>query len=413
MNRVYPPSHGASGRILYDLAHGFAREEWQVTVITTGKKAGTERDGGVKVIRVKGAEKPAHLIAYMWILMKMLWVALWLPRKDLLVSMTDPPMLVVAGAMIQRFKKCAHMHWCQDLYPDVMPALGHKMPDFMMRFLKGCAYKAMKKADKIVVIGRCMAKYLAVNGFGDVPVTMIPNWPDAQLMRASSKQDFNNNQPYELLEGVRPFDQQHQHGPKFRVLYAGNIGRAHPIKTILDAAAILQDSYKDVEILFVGESPRHDLVNRERARRHLDNVRLLPFQPQSRLKDLMESGDVHLASMRDSAAGMLVPVKIYAALGAQRPCVFVGPENTEAAKVIKDYNAGMVTPQGDAQALAQIIGQYRENSDMWFAGYAGAKQAASVFTRDGSINAWIVRAQNVVERTMQDDVSFKEHDLDE
>ena len=56
MNRVYPPVRGATGRVLRDLAKSFAREGWHVTIITTGPKASKERDGGIRIIRVKALE---------------------------------------------------------------------------------------------------------------------------------------------------------------------------------------------------------------------------------------------------------------------------------------------------------------------------------------------------------------------
>jgi len=112
INRVYPPVRGASGRVLCDLARSFAREGWQVTVITTGPKAVTERDGTVKVIRVKASEKPSSAISYAIIWLKMLFAALRLPATNLLVTMTDPPMLVIVGQLIKIFKKNRHVHWC-------------------------------------------------------------------------------------------------------------------------------------------------------------------------------------------------------------------------------------------------------------------------------------------------------------
>ena len=395
VNRVYPPVRGATGRLLKDLARSFAREGWQVTVITSGPKALTERDGAVRVIRVKGAEKPRNAIGYGWVWLKLFWAALSLPKTDVMVSMTDPPFFVIAARIIRAFKGCKHIHWCQDLYPDVFPAIKVKAPQFLMRFLRARVRAAMESCDRVIVIGRCMAKTLTRDGFDPQSITVIPNWADSELVGDHGLEA--DAQLYtDHIDGYRPHEQQHKQGPRFRVLYAGNLGRAHPVGTIIDAAEILQKTNPDVEFIFVGDGPRYDRINRERARRHIENIRLLPYQPSSRLRELMESGDVHLISMNEKAAGMIVPVKLYAALSVHRPCVFVGPQNTETAKVIEDFNMGRIVAQGDAQALAHEIRQFREASDVWFTAYEGAKSASDVFVPAQSLHAWIDRVHTIV-----------------
>jgi glycosyltransferase involved in cell wall biosynthesis len=401
LNRVYPPSRGASGRVLRDLARSMAREGWQVTVITTGPKTITERDGAVRVIRIKSRGKPRGGLGYLWVWARLLIEALKLPKTHAVVTLTDPPFLVIAGSLISKIKGSKHIHWCQDLYPDLFGALGVKVPGFIESFLKNASRKAMKGADKVIVIGRCMARHLSFDGFDPKQITVIPNWPDNELVRPANDKEFVNRHA-RSVEGARSHEEQHKHGPRFRVLYAGNIGRAHPVESILNAAANLNESHPDIEFVFVGDGPRHEMINRERIKRNLDNIRLMPYQPNSRLKSLMESGDVHLVSMDEEAAGMLVPVKFYSSLSAHRPCIFVGPTQSETAKVISDFKAGSVVPQGDTYLLEKEIRQYRENSDKWFTVYEGAKSASSIFLPKESINAWIERAWAVIEDDVKD-----------
>lgn len=431
MNRVYPPVRGASGRVLRDLARSFAREGWQVTVITTGPEALVERDGAVKIVRLKAPQKPNGFLAYFTIWFRMLIEAMKLPATHLLVTMTDPPMLVCAGQIIRFFKKNRHMHWCQDLYPDVLPSLGFKMPHFMLAWLHAISRHSMRAADKVIVPGRCMARHLSVDGFDPKQITVIPNWPDIELvseagllkgqlshkkanghvngavngsvngaLNGGSNGTANGHAPFVGEEGdlfYREHESQVKYGPKFRVLYAGNIGRAHPIETIIDAAELLNEQEKDIEFVFVGDGPVYDQIAHMRSKRHLDNIRLLPFQPVNRLKDLMMSGDIHLVSMSEEAAGMVVPSKIYSAIAAERPCLLVGPAQSEVAKVIVDFEAGSVVPQGQAALLAEEIRQMRFNSDKWFRAHEGAAEAAKIFVPKESINAWIERAWAVVE----------------
>ena len=398
-NRVYPPGRGATGRVLQELARSFAKKKWQVTIVTTGDRAGTDHDGPIKIVRVKGSAKPRSSLSYLWVGLKMLLAGLKQPKHELVVSMTDPPLFVILADWLARSKGVSHMHWCQDLFPDIFPALGKSLPEFVSNILRDLTYGAIARTEKTVVIGRCMARQLTMNGIDPRAITVIPNWPNFELVRVNSKKSFNQMTRSASLQEAENLLQAPQ---KFRVLYAGNLGLAHPYHSILDAAALLKDTHPEIEFVFVGDGPRFDYIARERSRRELENVRLMPYQPNELLKDLMESGDVHLISMRDEAAGFLVPSKLYSALAVQRPVILIGPEQSEAAKVLHDFGAGQVVSQNNAQALADAIILYRADSDAWFKAHEGAAEAGRVFVPNEAIKAWIKRADGVVAMAEQD-----------
>lgn len=403
INRVYPPYKGATGRVLRDLAQAFARDGWDVTVLTAGLQPSVEKDGAVTVKRVK-AMAAKSLLAYGLIWVKLLWAALRMPKYQMVVTLTDPPLLVVVGRIVARVKRSHHIHWCHDLYPDILPILGLKISPRMMQIMRDISRRAMKSCDRVVVVGRCMARHLAHTGLDMTKVTVIPNWPDFELtslpqvkpvkIRAAANFNMADMEASKELLKRRPFFVDED--PKFRVLYAGNLGRAHPVGTILDAAALLIADHPEIEFVFVGEGPGFDRIAQERARRGLDNIRLLPTQPSARLRDLMESGDVHLISMKHEAAGMLVPSKLYAALATGRPCILIGPDQTETARVINEYGAGKVLPQGQPRKLALEILKFRTDGDTWFAAQSGALRAGQEFSPPHAISTWIKGARDTI-----------------
>lgn len=377
INRVYPPARGASGRVLRDLAREMARAGWQVSVLTTGEKTFTEKDGGITVHRVSAPLNPRGVISYSRVLWKLFRGAMKQPRADLVVTLTDPPLLVTIGRRFAKKKRCSHLHWCQDIYPDLFPSIGVKMPDFVLRSLSRVARRSMNKSGKVIAVGRCMARHLAHTGVETGRISVVTNWPDSELVDPNRKFVRNDHRIQDNVPMARPPESLlRDDSPRFRVLYAGNIGRAHPIKTILEAAEHLS-IHPEIEFVFVGEGPQHERLAQERARRGLQNIKLLPYQPASCLKDLMESGDVHLISMRDDAAGLLVPCKFYSAIAAARPTIYVGPADTEIGRMIRDYGCGAILPQGDGKTLAQAILYFRNDSDAWFHAQQGAEAAAA------------------------------------
>ncbi len=393
-NRVYPPSRGATGRMLRDLARAFARDGWDVTVVTTGPEKRNERDGAVRVIRLSSGGKANSILSYGKVWVKMLIAGFMMPRRDLIVTMTDPPLLITVGRILARFKKSKHINWCQDLYPDLLPALGIKLPPPIMKFFKLTSRRSMKRCDRVIVIGRCMARYLTHSGMDPGRISVIPNWPDSELI-AGAPEKKKAPVP-DTPEGAKPLDELFRDmEPKFRILYSGNLGRAHPVQTVMDAAALLAPTNPEIEFVFVGDGPQFDRLAAERTRRGLENIRFLPYQPASRLRELMESGDLHLISMTARAAGLLVPCKLYSALAVGRPCILVGPEQSETARIIEDFHAGAVVPQGQAQKLAKTIREYRNSGDAWFAAHEGAARAGRLFVPEESFRVWLQRARDV------------------
>lgn len=399
LNRVYPPTPGATGRLLRDLARAMAAEGWQVTVITTGKKGGTERDGGVRVIRTKGAAKPRGVIHYLFILMKMFFLALWQPTPAVVVSMTDPPLLVLVGRLLQKWRKVRHIHWCHDVYPDLLPVLDVWVPAPVMDIFKERVRRAVTQADRVIAIGRCMARILTLKGLDPRQVTVVANWPEPELLQPI---EGTPSPVMALPDTVRPPEYQLKAGPRFRVLHTGTVGRAHAPEIILDVAQALATEHPEIEFMFVGEGPRYEMLTRQRAQRHLDNMRFLPPQPVETWRQVMESGDVHIITLKDRAGGLVVPSRLYSALAVGRPVIFVGPAQSEVAKVIHDFGAGVVIPSGRVDMLAQAIKNFRLNGEAWFKAHEGALAAAAQFSPKAATEAWIERVWSVVQDDLQE-----------
>ena len=144
INRVYPPVHGATGRMLRDLAGAFVRDGWHVTVLTAGDNAAKFQDAqGVNVhcVRVNMAQKNA--LAYMLVWVKLFFAAIFLKKHQLVVSKTDPPMLAYLGHLIAAKMGASHIHWCQDVYPDLFPVLRVRLQRFAYNLMKKLQLKAL------------------------------------------------------------------------------------------------------------------------------------------------------------------------------------------------------------------------------------------------------------------------------
>ncbi len=353
INRVYPPDPGATGRILAELAERLAPGGRVVAVLasrTGADQASEEVRNGVRVYRVAGLpfSRRSHLhraLAYLSLYPALLSRARRLGPMDAVVTMTDPPLLAALGPMMKRRLGGRLVHWAQDVYPELAEALGVLRPGGLAaRTLRGISNRALRRHDRIIAIGRCMADRLARRGALADParLAVIPNWSDADAVRPVPPED-------------NAFRAEHELAGRFVVMYSGNLGLAHPFQAIVEAAARLPQAL----FLFVGDGPRRAEVEAMAAQRGLENVRFLPFQPAARLSESLSAADLHLACMEPGLAGLLVPSKLYGILAAGRPCIFLGPAASEAALRLAETGAGEVMEAADGGALAERIAAWQ------------------------------------------------------
>ncbi|PWC39988.1 glycosyl transferase [Azospirillum sp. TSO35-2] len=392
VNRVFPPDRGATGRCLADLGGRLAAAGWRVTVVADGIADGTHRDApaGVTVHRTGSAvpegERP-DARAYLESLGRLVWRAVRLPRHDVIVTMTDPPLLALAGPTLAARHGAAALHWCHDLYPDLLPVLGVRVPEA----LRGLAARAMRRAlrrhDGIVAIGRCMRDRLTDMGVPADRLTVLPNWPDPAVMPVRHA-DNRFRRSLAAETGTE--------GGRFIVAYSGTLGLAHPMDGVLDAAARLQDSDPGVLFLLVGDGRGFAAVEAEAARRRLRNLRRLPWQPSERLAESLSAPDLHLVAMDPAAEGMLVPSKLSGVQAAGRPCLFLGPDGSEAAARVA--GCGVVIDPFDGAAIAEAVRAYAADPGRCAREGERAAQRAADWTADRAAVAFAQLVPSLVRR---------------
>lgn len=356
INRVLPPAPGASGRLLADLARHLAQAGWRVTVLVdqgpgqAGDGTAAEREAMPDIaVVVTGAaagpdmaapDGPGAYAAAGW---RLLRAALRLPPHDLVITMTDPPLLALLASLLRRLRGGETLHWVQDLYPDLLPVLGRPLPEPLSRLAGRIMRAALADQGAVLCIGPCMADRLCRAGVPASRITVVPNWPQDALRSAQPD-------PIRLaaLLGRRP--------PGLVALYAGTLGLAHPVEILGEAARRLARSHPQITLLVVGAGRQADRLVEVVARHRLDNLRLLAPLPEADIASLSASADLHIALMRDGAAGLMLPCKVGAALGAGRPVLFCGPAESGAARMLRDSGAGLVLPPTGG-ALAAALGR--------------------------------------------------------
>jgi len=401
LNRVFPPAEGATGHLLAELTAALAPCGWEVTVLTS-RPAGNSKNLLARS-RVDGVQvewepalpfrKESHwqrALSFLALYPALLLRALLLPRPDVLVVMSDPPMLVVLGAVLRWFTGARLVHWAQDLYPEAAEEMGVlRRASISARLLRWLSSAALARCDQVVVVGECMRARLATRLKASSRLEVIPNWsPRLDPAASSSANKFRERQGWT---------------GRFVVMYSGNFGLAHEFEAILDSAALLALTQPSLLIALVGQGPRRTWVETAVRVRGLNNITLLPRQPAELLGESLAAADLHLATMRAGLCGLVVPSKVYGIVGAGRPCVFLGPRASEAAVLIEGLGCGEVLESVDGAALATCLAGWASDPSRVARAAAAAQtraaqDAVSLETAVGAFDALLrrVAGANVV-----------------
>ncbi len=319
--RSIPPEHSAVGAMVADLGEDLARRGWEVAVAGTRTSCEIpERESvnGVKFFRRLVRPVDRSSLASRTLALPATWAAMGRALgdsivPDVLVTLTDPPLSVCAGAIYAHRRGCRHVHWCQDLYPQVASAAGViSEKGLVCRLLQCFARAALRRCDRVVVVGRCMQDKLV-----GIPTVLIPNWGrlDGAALPAPDG---------------------------FRVLYSGNLGRAHDFDGLQSAAELTQE--KGIRWTVCGGGPQADVPQ--------PPIERLGPVPWSEFPQLLASANAHLITLRDEFCGLVVPSKIYDCASSGRPLIFAGPEGCECALAIREARMGLVVPDRNGPALA-------------------------------------------------------------
>ena len=395
VTRTIPPDYGSPGRLARDLARMLAREGHSVTLLSTSQSPKPiVRKGHLRVVRLVQKRRTQGIFTTLWLILRLFRAAMKMPPHDVVITLTDPPMLLLIGGWLSRLRGSKHVHWVHQLYPDLFEISGVRLSAFWTSRLRVASRKAMKRADALVPVSRCMSRHLAHTGMETRKLHLIENWPDPELAGhgyewlSEGLDAMTGKKPARELRAKEPIHKDHN-DMKFRVLYAGTIGRTNPMETILGAAQILNSRHPEIEFVFVGKGKGFDRLAAYRAKHGLENIRILPPQPRFKLKALMESGDIHLVSLADEATGLTMPLKLYAALAVQRPVAFIGAQDCHVAGLVNKHHAGEVIAHGQAQKLASMIRNYRMDPSKWFAAHEGATAAAENRMPEVSLKHWV------------------------
>ena len=391
LNRYFFPDHSATSQILSQLAFHLATSGHDVHVVTSrqlyddpvARLPVEETSRGVKIHRLAGTRlgrsglfgRSADYLSFYVSAWRFLIVGA--DQDDVLVTMTDPPLLSILGVQLARRRRLRVINWLQDIYPEVASELGIPFirgpVSTILRFARDASLRA---ADVNVVVGNLMAEKLKQLGIAPERAEVIPNWCDDESI-------------VPIGATSNPLRTQWQLQNKFVVGYSGNLGRAHEFDTILAASEHFRND-PNIIFLFIGGGHRgEELVRCVKAQELSDKFRFLPYQRDEDLKYSLSVPDVHWISLRPELEGLIVPSKIYGIAAAGRPIIAVMARSGEIASLVREHECGVVIEPGNSLELAKAISDLSSNViTREIMGRRARAMLKANFTREHAFQNW-------------------------
>jgi glycosyltransferase involved in cell wall biosynthesis len=381
-NRSYWPDFGATGQLLTELSQDLAKEHgFQITVVAGGEKksfglVSRERHEGVDILRAKETRLArrsflGRFTNYLSYFFSALWASFQIGRSDVVVGLTDPPIIGLVAWAAARRTGARFVFLCQDIFPEVANLLEDFRSERVNWILERVNRFLVRRADRVIALGETMKRRL-VEGKGASPekVTVIHNWADSGLLSPGPKDNA--------------FSREHGLHDRFVVLHAGNIGLSQNLDSVLDVAS----GVEDVTFLFIGDGVRRRPLEEQSAERGLSNVRFLPYQPRERMRDSYATADVFIVSLKRGLAGYIVPSKLYGILAAGRPYVAAVEEDSEVASITREHECGLLVAPGDVGGMTHEISRLYRDRDLARRLGENARRASTHFERRKQVRAY-------------------------
>ena len=366
LNQCFYPDHVATAQHLTDLGLELAARGHQVTVVASSRGYDNpelryptrETWQGIEIHRIwtpglGKASKWRRLVDFGVFWLNAVRILMLLPRQDVTVCLTSPPLISILGTLFARLRGGAVVPWIMDLNPDEAVAAGWLkkggLPERVMSTLQNWSFG---HASRIIALDRFMADRLVAKGVERDRVYVSAPWSHDDVVR------------YDVA-AREAFRREHGLSDKRVIMYSGNHSPCHPLDTVLAAARELRDEPR-LRFLFVGGGSEFQKVRRFAEIECLTNITTLPYQPKEKLSGSLSAADLHLVVLGEPFVGIVHPCKIYNVLSLGLPVLCLSPRPSHLTDLVDEIavpDSAMHLANDDLAGLVESLKRVAKRGD--------------------------------------------------
>jgi colanic acid biosynthesis glycosyl transferase WcaI len=265
----------------------------------------------------------------------LIYCLFFVKRADVIYAYHPPLTVGITASLIRLFRRIPVVYDIQDMWPDTLRATGMVNNPRALRTVETFCQWVYHRVDHLVVLSPGFKRLLLQRGVPEGKIDVIYNWADEAALRTPSGK----------LPANFPGAEQ------FRILFAGNMGKAQALDAVLDAAALLQTRGSRVCFVMLGGGVEVERLTRRAADLQLRNVMFLPPVPMAEVGMLLNAADALMVHLRkDSLFAITIPSKTQAYMAVGKPLLMA--VNGDAADLVLQSGGGVVAESENCLSLA-------------------------------------------------------------
>jgi colanic acid biosynthesis glycosyl transferase WcaI len=261
---------------------------------------------------------------------------LFMARRADVIYAYHPPLTVgITASLIRLLRRIPVVYDIQDMWPDTLRATGMLSNARALNVVEAVCQWVYRRVDHIVVLSPGFKRLLMQRGVPETKINLIYNWADEVALAA----------PQGQLPANFPGAEQ------FRIVFAGNMGKAQALDAVLDAATLLQGRGSRVCFVMLGGGVDVNRLKLRAVDLKLHNVVFLPPVPMAEVGTLLHAADALLVHLRkDPLFEITIPSKTQAYMSVGKPLLMA--VDGDAAHLVLLTDGGVVAESENAIAMA-------------------------------------------------------------
>jgi len=393
LTQYFPPETGAAQVRLRETAQALQRHGHTVTVVTAFPNHPTgvipeeyrghwlmkDQVGDLTVWRtwvypVQRGKFWKRLLNYFSFVFSAFWGIAKAGPCDVLFVESPPLFLGITAVIGSRLKRARLIVNVSDLWPESAVALGLVTNRTLIRLTEGLESWLYRRAWKLSAVTLGIRDTWLQRGIPASKVAFLPNGVNLDLFRPQAAD--------EALASELGLD------GKFVLIYAGTMGYAQGLETLLEAAQILRNE-PHFQFLFLGDGTEKPKLEEMASNLALPNVKFLGFRPVTempRFFSLAGASIVPLKKLKLFEGAR--PSKMFPAMGCAVPIIYSG--EGEAVALITEAKAGLTVEPENPEALAAAIREmYNLPEHGKSLGRNGREYVEKNYAWDSIITSWL------------------------
>lgn len=259
-------------------------------------------------------------------------------KADVIYAYHPPLTVGITAIFIKFFRRTPIVYDIQDMWPDTLKATGMLNNNKILNVIGSVCKLVYRFVDHIVVLCPGFKKMLIERAVPEHKISIIYNWCDEQGLTQAQPAKVEYQQ---LMQN------------RFNIVFAGNMGKAQALDTILEVAKKVQN-IQDIQFVFVGGGTETERLKQRLTTENISNTVFIPRMPMAEVGGILKLSNLLLVHLKkDPLFEITVPSKTQAYMAMGKPVLMAVAG--DAADLIQRAECGCVATSEDVESIQQAI----------------------------------------------------------